>query len=127
MRSGEWSGYLTKTSRFAKPWSLASQIEINLEEWQKSWPELLKKIESGGFETLKHDASGEVFSGTIQLGGKEINIIIKHPRRKLLRRYVMDLFRSARAERMWIKAWTLIGRDFPCEWPMLLMQQKILG
>jgi hypothetical protein len=39
----------------------------------------------------------------------------------------MDLFRPARAERMWIKAWTLIGRNFPCEFPLIVMQRKVLG
>ncbi|HMB95923.1 MAG TPA: lipopolysaccharide kinase InaA family protein [Tepidisphaeraceae bacterium] len=125
IRNGEWSGYFTKSSRFAQPWS--SRLNVGREEWEKIWPALIEEINAGKFQTIKQDASGEVLSQQIELAGKTIDVIIKRPRRKYWRRYLMDLFRPARAERMWIKAWTLISRNLPCEWPMILMQKKVLG
>ena len=132
IRSGKWSGYFTKSSRFSKSWE--SGINFNRGDWERIWPELIERIEGrvplkrdAPLEIIKRDRSGDVLSGRIVLCGKEIDIIVKRPRRKYWYRYLVDLFRPARAERMWIKAWTLIGRDLPCEWPMILMQRKILG
>jgi tRNA A-37 threonylcarbamoyl transferase component Bud32 len=126
-RSGKWSGYFTKSARFGQPWSSASRLDVNRNDWEKVWPTLLRRIDANELQLLKGDASGEVFAGQIELAGKTIEIIVKRPRRKFWYRYLMDLFRPARAERMWHKAWTLIGRNFPCEFPMILMQRKVLG
>ena len=125
LRSGDWQGYFTKSSRFAQLWS--AQLDVERKQWGEIWPRLLERIDAGELQVLKRDASGEVFAGQIEFGGKTIDIIAKRPRRKFWYRFVMDLFRPARAERMWLKAWTLIGRNFPCEFPMIVMQRKVLG
>lgn len=127
IQSGDWSGFFPRRPLRPVPWASASELTISNADWETAWPKLLVQIQAGELPQIKADPSGEVWSGEITLAGKAIPIIIKHPRRKYWYRYLIDLFRPARAERMWIKAWTLISRNLPCEYPMLLIQQKTLG
>ncbi len=66
-------------------------------------------------------------SAEITLAGQTVPVIIKRPMRKFWYRYVLDLLRPARARRMWKKAWQAIVRNLPTEWPMLLMEKRVLG
>lgn len=127
VRIGRWKGVFSKRSRHARRWAVSSRLDVTQEEWQRVWPTLLRQIEQGRLEYLKRDPSGEVMSAQITLAGKSIPVIIKRPRRKFWYRYVVDLGRAARARRMWKKAWQVIVRDLPTEWPMLLMEKRRLG
>ncbi|HVT90979.1 MAG TPA: hypothetical protein VHD56_19155 [Tepidisphaeraceae bacterium] len=124
---GEWSGVFTKTAHRPKPWAMASHLNISQNDWKTAWPILLAQIESEQLTHLKRDASGEVLAGEIVLAGRPISVIVKRPRRKRMSQYINDLLRPARARRMWLKAWSLIARNLPCEWPMLLMEKRSLG
>jgi tRNA A-37 threonylcarbamoyl transferase component Bud32 len=122
-----WSGHFAKSSAHAVPWSSASQLDVSHKDWQIAWPLLRAQIESDQLEIIKRDASGDVLAGEVVLAGHPISIIVKRPKRKYRYRYAIDLFRPARAMRMWIKAWMLIARNLPCEWPMLIMEKKSIG
>jgi hypothetical protein len=126
-RSGPWIGHFVRSSRFAVPWSLASRLDVAHKDWETAWPTLLAQLESDQLTTIKRDPSGEIYSGEIVLAGRPIQIFVKRPRRRFLYRYLVDLFRPVRAERMWIKAWKLIARDLPCEFPLLLMKRRVMG
>ena len=101
------------TSRFARPWSIASRLEISRDDWQPAWPTLLAQLQSDQLEPIKRDASGEVFSGQVVLAGRPISVILKRPFRKHWYRYLYDLLRPAKPMRMWLKAWQLIGATSP--------------
>lgn len=124
---GQWSGYFTRTSGHAVPWSIASRLSISRRDWESAWPVLLAQLESDQLTAIKRDASGEVLEGEIVLGGRPVSVIIKRPRRKFWYRYLIELIRPAKPLRIWIKAWQLIARNIPCEWPLLVMQRKVLG
>lgn len=127
IRSGQWTGHFSRSANHAVPWSIASQREVTEKDWESAWPTILAQIESEQLTVLKRDASGEVLSGEAILAGRPIQIIVKRPKRKFWYRYIVDLFRPARAARMWAKAWMLISRNLPCEYPLLLMERKSLG
>jgi hypothetical protein len=127
IRSGVWKGHFTKSNRFAVPWSLASRLKIGGKDWETGWPALLTQIQSDQLETVKRDASGEIFSGEIVLAARPIRVFIKHPARRYLHRYLLDLFRPARPRRMWAKSWNLIALGLPCEFPLAVFERTVLG
>ncbi|WP_428940950.1 hypothetical protein [Fontivita pretiosa] len=127
LRAGPWSGLFTQSSRWAVAWSLASRLGASRRDWELAWPMLLAQIQSDQLTVLKSDSSGQVLAGQVVLAGRPIAVVVKRPRRKAWHRYVLDLFRPARARRMWLKAWQLIVRQLPCEWPLLLMERRVLG
>lgn len=127
LRIGDWSGHFPRTTRFACPWSISSRMRACRTDWESAWPVLLAKIESGQLDVIKRDPSGEVLSGEVVLQGKPIPVIVKRPRQKIWWRMILDFFRPSRGSRMWTKSWSVIARDIPCEWPMLLMERRVLG
>jgi hypothetical protein len=127
LRADEWTGFFTKSSHYAQPWSVSSRLTIPQRDWESAWPILLAQLQSGQLTPIKLDTGGDVLGGEVVLAGRPVSIIVKRPRRKSFDRYLIDLFRPARAQRMWQKAWMLIALNLPCEWPMLLMQRKKMG
>ena len=124
---GDWRGAFTKRSVHARRWAMSSRVDIKHEDWQRVWPRLLAQIERHELRVLKSDASGDVFSAEIELAGQTVPVIIKRPKRKVWWRYVFDVARPARARRTWIKAWKVIVRNLPTEWPLLVMERRALG
>ncbi len=124
---GDWSGYFSKKSRHAEPWSVATTLRIDRNHWQSAWPDILERMQKDQFTVIKRDASGDVLSGEITLAGRTIDAILKRPKRKFWHGYFADLARPSRAMRTWEKSWMLIARNLPCEWPLLVMQRGPLG
>jgi tRNA A-37 threonylcarbamoyl transferase component Bud32 len=124
LKSGEWSGNFFKSTKFPKTWSEASKLTVKKEEWEKLWPELWGKIERDELEVLKRTKSGDVLATEIALSGTNIPVIVKRPRKRYWYRYIYDAFRASRSWRAWEKAWSLITRNLPTAWPILVMEKR---
>ncbi len=124
---GAWRGVFSKRSAHARRWAVSSRLDVTRADWRRVWPDLLARIERRELPALKSDPSGDVFAADVELSGTTVAVIIKRPKRKLWWRYVVDLGRAARARRTWVKAWKVIARHLPTEWPLLLMERRTLG
>jgi tRNA A-37 threonylcarbamoyl transferase component Bud32 len=122
-----WSGHFFKHSKFPRRWSRLSQLNVTPEELTRVWTDLHARIERDELNVLKRSRSGDVLSGEIQLAGEILPIIVKRPRKKYWYRYLNSIGRASRAERMWTKAWSLFIRNFPVEWPLMVMERKTFG
>lgn len=127
LRAGAWSGPFFKFRKFPVPWSTASRLQITEEDWRAEWPRLIQRLDSEQFQIIKDSPSGQVLRGEIILAGHPLNVIIKRPRRKYLRRYFNEIGRGSRSRRAWFKAWSLIVHDIPTAWPLLMMQRRRFG
>jgi hypothetical protein len=124
---GDWRGFHFKHYKFPRRWAIASRLEVTGEDWKKAWPLLWQQIESDQLTTLKRSPSGDVLEGEIILGGKPIPIVVKRPYKRYWYRYLNEIGRGSRAWRAWNKAWTLVVRDIPTAWPLLVLQKRTLG
>jgi tRNA A-37 threonylcarbamoyl transferase component Bud32 len=122
-----WSCHYFKQFKYPRRGSVVSGLTVSAENWRRIWPGLLEKIETDQLDLLKRTRSGDVLAGEIELGGRKIPIIVKRPRRKHWYRYLNEIGRGGRARRAWKKAWSLIARDIPTAWPLLLMERRLLG
>jgi tRNA A-37 threonylcarbamoyl transferase component Bud32 len=127
LQHGGWSGHFYKHTKYPRRWSLVSRIDVSEKDWQRAWPQLLGQIEADQLTILKRTRSGDVLAGEVVLGGRPVPVIVKHPRKKYIWRYVTELGRGVRARRAWRKAWNLIVRNIPTAWPMILMEKRVLG
>ncbi|MCC6239766.1 MAG: hypothetical protein IT448_05680 [Phycisphaerales bacterium] len=125
--SGQWSGYFFRKSPVPHRWSAASQMDISALNWQSTWPILWQQIERDELTIIKRTASGDVLSGEITLGQKQLAIVLKRPRRKYWHRYINEIGRGSRAMRAWKKSWALAIRHLPTAWPLLIMQRRRFG
>jgi tRNA A-37 threonylcarbamoyl transferase component Bud32 len=123
----DWRGVYFKHSRYPRRWSRTSREDLTEEAWREAWPQLLAKLESDQFTILKRGRSGDVLDGELVLGGRPFQVVVKRPRMKYWYRYITALGRPSRALRTWIKAWKMIARDVPVDWPLLVMEKRVLG
>ena len=122
-----WGGVYYKQAKYPHRWSAASQLDVSHEDWAREWPVLLDKMDRDELPVLKRSGSGKVLSATVTLGGRELDVIVKRPRRKKWYRWVNEIGRGNRAWRAWRKAWQLVVRDLPTAWPLLVMTRRVGG
>ncbi len=122
-----WAGVYYKQTKYPHRWSVASQLDVSHEDWERAWPTLLGQIERNELPVLKSSRSGDVLSATVTLGGRALDVVVKRPRRRYWYRYVNEIGRGTRAWRAWRKAWHLVVRDLPTAWPLLVMHRRVGG
>lgn len=127
LRDNNWRGMFFKRWNHPRRWSRVSRERFTRADWESAWPQLLAQVESDQFEVLKRGPSGDVLAGEIVLGGRPFPVIIKRPRMKYAYRYITAIGRPSRALRTWIKAWKMIVRDVPVDWPMFIIEKRVLG
>lgn len=125
--AGTWFGHYFKQCKYPQRWSAASGLRVSMEDWQRAWPPLHGQIQADQLQVIKRSRSGDVFGGQLSFGERTIPVIIKRPRRKHWHRFFNEIGRGSRSRRAWKKAWSLIARDIPTAWPLLLMERRILG
>jgi len=76
---------------------------------------------------LKRSPSGDVLLAAITIGGEEVEVIVKRPRRRYWYRYLNEIGRGSRPRRAWYKAWRLIARNLPTAWPVAYMERRRFG
>ena len=127
LADGPWRGVFFRYTKYPRRWASISELLVQTEHWQGEWPNLLKRIEADQLDILKRSPSGDVLTGQIVLGGRPIDVVIKRPRRKKWVRFFSEIGRGSRARRAWRKSWSLIHRDLPTAWPVLLMEKRVMG
>lgn len=127
LRIGGWRGICFTRAKFPRHWSPASALTPSPEDWQREWPALLQRLTTRNCEVLKDAASGRVSACRLRLGGRELEVITKEPRRKNFTRLLSQLFNGSRARRAWKRSWAMLHRDVPTAWPLLMMERYRLG
>jgi hypothetical protein len=122
-----WAGAAIKRHAAPRRWSAVSQMELQGADWAHAWRQLKGAIDAGQLKVLKSSRSGDVLEGTLQLGGRTIEVVVKRPRRRYWYRYLNEIGRGSRARRAWWKSWRLLYRGIPCAWPIMLMEQRRCG
>lgn len=122
-----WRGVAFKRAKYPRPWSDASVMTLEADDWRSAWPKLLEQIEADDLEVIKRSRSGDVLGGQVAVGGNGIAVIVKRPRRRYWYRYLNEVGRGSRARRAWVKSWKMIARNVPAAWPLLMMEKRRLG
>jgi tRNA A-37 threonylcarbamoyl transferase component Bud32 len=127
IESEGWSGVFFRQYKYPYRWSAASRMEIDERDWQRDWPDLLRRMEGDGLEIKKRSKSGDVLAAEVVLAGKPLSVIVKRPKKRYWYRYLNEIGRGGRARRAWNKAWNLVVRNIPTAWPLLLMEKRKFG
>jgi tRNA A-37 threonylcarbamoyl transferase component Bud32 len=127
LRVRGWSGVFFRSSKFAKRWSIASTLQIEKDDWERAWPQLWQQVENDELKILKRSRSGDVMAAEVALGGKTVPIVIKRPHKGRWYRYINEIPRASRSWRGWLKGWSLIARNLPTAWPLLVIERRRFG
>jgi hypothetical protein len=121
---GGWSGWFFNRTDAPRRWAAASTLAVARDDWQREWPKLLAAIENDRLTGLKREKGGDVLAGEVFIGGRQVSVVVKRPRHNKWHRYIKESFRGLRARQAWTKAWSLVARDIPTAWPLLVMQRR---
>ncbi|MDB5300317.1 MAG: putative kinase [Phycisphaerales bacterium] len=127
IESDGWRGAFFKQDKYPRRWSTASGLQVTREDWERELPRLLRQIDEGKLKVIKTSKSGDVIAGSVTVGGREVEVIIKRPRRRYWYRYLNEIGRGPRSRRAWFKAWKLILRNLPTAWPLLFVERRTMG
>lgn len=127
IQAAGWAGIVFKHTKHPSRWSEASSWTVDVEDWEREWPALARQIEADALPVLKRGPSGDVLAGQVTLGGRNLNVVIKRPRRRYWYRYLNDVWRGVRPRRAWRRAWDLIARNLPTAWPVALFERRRMG
>ncbi len=106
-----------------RPWSTLNAANVSQQDWDGAWPQLEAGL-AGGWNRIKADRSGDIYTGTLRLAGQDVQVFAKRPRRTRTVQWLVDLFRPARARRAWKKTWMLFSRGLPTEIPLLVLERR---
>ena len=125
--SAAWRGHFFKQYKYPRRWAAASDLHVSEEDWRKAWPQLWRQIQADELTVIKRSAAATCWRAS-DAGGRTrrrssssghssgIGIV-----------YLNEIGRGSRAWRAWHKAWTLVARDIPTAWPLMVMQKRIFG
>ncbi len=123
-----WRGHFVKQMKFARRYSIASQMAFDREQWREAWNDLLARLESDQLDIIKRiPKRRRAVRRNCHRWPADPQAIVKRPRKKYWYRYFNSYGRPSRAMRMWTKAWKLYIRNIPAEFPMLVMEKKSFG
>lgn len=115
---------MESTAAIAAPWLPGVQITATPDDWRAAWPQIVAR---DGWACLKAGRNGTVHRGTLRLGGGEVDVVVKEPRRSRPSQWVIDCFRRNRARRSWYRTRRIVGEGFAAEIPLLLAERRIVG
>lgn len=127
IRVGEWSGWFRPQSNRPLVYAKASRLLITREDWVREWPRLAEQMRGDQLEILKRDASGDILAGELTLQSRPIDVVVKRPGNKYLYRKILQFVRASRAKRLFDKTRWLLVRQIDVEYPLIVMERRVLG
>lgn len=122
-----WRCHAFLASSAPRRWSPVSGWTVTQEQWREAVGRISELVAADQMTVLKRSASGDVLSGTILLGGRPLDVVVKRPKRRYWYRYLNEIGRGSRSRRAWRKAWELVARGIPTAWPLLLAERRVGG
>ncbi|MCE5327745.1 MAG: lipopolysaccharide kinase InaA family protein [Planctomycetaceae bacterium] len=118
-----WRGHVVLASKRKFPPSVACEATFEADQWKT----LLERPESlleGDVEVLKDSRSSLVVRRSVAMGGREIAMHIKRPRRKQWYKIVIDCFRPSRPVRAFELGHGLLTRRIATALPLAALERR---
>ncbi len=120
---GGWRGHAVWKPYFVPRWSQLDGLSIGPAQWRDllSHPESL--FDSSG-QVVKECGVSMVLRRRISLGGRELEVYIKRPKRKHWWKVLVDCFRLSRSVRAFRLGWKLLNRRIGTAVPLVAVEKR---
>lgn len=122
--AGGWRGHAIKASKWAPPGSRAAHVEFTRADWERALADVdaLLAVQAG--EVVKDSPTSLVIRRRLVVGGHELDVFIKQPRRKKGYKVLLDCFRSARSLRAFRLGHALLTRRIATAVPLAAIERR---
>lgn len=121
IESGAWVGQFLRRVPMVLPWSKLGGVELSHDDWLRVLPAILDTSRGVPF---KADHAALVTGQTIELAGRQIDIVVKRPAFKEGFHGAVQRYRRSRVKRAWTKTWRMLGLGLSCEMPLLMLERR---
>ncbi len=119
-----WKGHVILASKRNLTDSKAALTTFKVSEWKSALAhprELLK----GDCEVIKDTPSVRIVRRRLTVGGRDLDVYVKSPRRKQAWKIIADCFRLGRAVRAFRMGHALLTRRIPTVLPLVVLERRI--
>ncbi len=120
---GGWRGHVVLALKNPPAGSAAGMATLTADEWRRALgrPEALL---TGDAELIKDSPSSHVVRRRLTVGDCRLDVFIKRPRRKYVRRLFTECWRHSRAVRAFKLGHTLLNRRIPTAVPLVALERR---
>lgn len=120
-----WRGHAILASKVQPPASSVCRLEFTPENWAKALANPEGLFEGPGVQIIKDSRSSLVVRRKLIVGGHELDVYIKRPRRKYAYRFLVDCFRPSRALRAFRQGHQILARHVGTPLPLACLERRI--
>ncbi|MFP4356533.1 MAG: lipopolysaccharide kinase InaA family protein [Phycisphaerae bacterium] len=118
MQIGPWKGHVILASKRKLAGSLAAHQKFTLPQWQEALGDIDSLTSGPDVEVVKQSGSGIVVRRRLTIGGVEVDVFIKRPRRKRRWKVLLDCLRTSRTLRAFQLGHALLTRRISTALPL---------
>jgi len=122
---GGWSGRVTLASKRRMAGSRAAQLRFTVEQWAEALADPLDLLTGPETQLIKDSPSVRVVRRKLTVGGHELDVFIKQPRRKHRWKVLLDCFRRTRPARAFRLGHELLTRRIATALPLAQLRRRV--
>jgi len=120
-----WRGSVVLASKRKMAGSRAAELEFTREQWLDALREPETLLDGEDVTVVKDSRSGKVVRRRLRVGGREVDVYVKRPRRKRAYKFLLDCFRPARPSRAFRLGHALLTRRIATCLPLAALERRV--
>jgi tRNA A-37 threonylcarbamoyl transferase component Bud32 len=119
-----WRAKVVLASKIQPTFSRAAQLELTRQDWRDALADVNALLDDPHARTIKNSPSGQVLRRVLRVGGHELDVYIKKPRRKQRWKMLVDCLRPSRPMRAFALGHALLTRGLATAVPLAALERR---
>jgi serine/threonine protein kinase len=104
--------------------SVAAGMSFTPAQWREALAEPTALADPAAGQVVKQSASGTILRRRLRVGEADLDVYIKHPRRKHKWKVIIDCFRRSRLKRSFHRGHEMLTRRVPTALPLAVLERR---
>jgi tRNA A-37 threonylcarbamoyl transferase component Bud32 len=123
--SSGWQGQAVLASKHTQEFSAADKYTFTAGDWSAALADIEGLFTGPNVQVIKDSRSGVVVRNHLTVAGREIDVFIKRPRRKVRWKVLLDCLRPARPMRAFDMGHRLLIRGVATALPLVCLERRV--
>jgi len=122
---GRWRGHVVLASKWRPPGSAAAGIEFTTQQWREALADPQALLDGPDAQVVNCNTSGTVIRRRLVVGGHDLDVYVKRPRRKRRWKIILDCFRTSRPLHAFRTGHELLTRGIATALPLATVERRL--